>query len=448
MKHWLKQPYQGYLRNHDVHPDTEITQVGPGTDGGEYLRRTWQPLALSEELTDLPLLVKILDEELVLFRTQKGVLGLVEKHCSHRGASLEFGVATDEGIRCCYHGWHFAPDGTILETPNSPKNNNHKKFCHGAYPVHEFKGIIFTYMGPPDSVPDFPLLDTYEDYHDEKSDLIPYSLYYPCNWLQIAENTQDPVHSVFLHTSISGTQFDDSWGVMPVIDWVRTPLGMMNINVRRWKNNIWLRTTETILPNYNQAGAFWERPDDTKAFQRVATTRFFRPIDDTHTRVMGWRYFNDSVDPDHSGDPTAVGLDKIDAVGQIEDREYAEQQREPGDYEAIMSQGPIAIHERETWVSTDRGVGMMRKLVREGIAAVRDEKPFTALPQDVAGVVPTFTQDSVIERPPLEGCDDDKLIREYGKQYGQIVIASAKVNPEDRKAYLQAELDKLFIDKI
>ena len=116
MKHWLKQPYQGYLRNHDVHPDIEITQVGPGTDGGEYLRRTWQPLALAEELTDLPLLVKILNEELVLFRTQKGVLGLVEKHCSHRGASLEFGVATDEGIRCCYHGWHFAPDGTILDT--------------------------------------------------------------------------------------------------------------------------------------------------------------------------------------------------------------------------------------------------------------------------------------------------------------------------------------------
>jgi phenylpropionate dioxygenase-like ring-hydroxylating dioxygenase large terminal subunit len=448
MKHWLKQPYQGYLRNHDVHPDTEITQVGPGTDGGEYLRRTWQPVALSEELTDLPLLVKILNEELVLFRTQKGVLGLVEKHCSHRGASLEFGVATDEGIRCCYHGWHFAPDGTILETPNSPKNTNHKKFCHGAYPVHEFKGIIFTYMGPPDIVPDFPHLDTYEDYHDEKSDLIPYSLYYPCNWLQIAENTQDPVHSVFLHTSISGTQFDESWGVMPVIDWVRTPLGMMNINVRRWKDNIWLRTTETILPNYNQAGSFWERPDDVKAFQRVATTRFFRPIDDTHTRVMGWRFFNESVDPDHSGDPTAVGLNKIDAIGQIEDREYPEQQREPGDYEAIMSQGPIAIHERETWVDTDRGVGMMRKLVREGIAAVRDGKPFTALPIDVPGVVPTFTQDSVIERPPLAGCDDDKLIREYGKQYGQIVIASAKVNPEDRKAYLQAELDKLFIDKI
>lgn len=448
MKHWLKQPYSGYLRNHDVGPDVEITEVGPGTDGGEYLRRTWQPVALSEELLDLPLLVKLLGEELVLFRTTKGTLGLVEKHCSHRGASLEYGIATEKGIRCCYHGWHFAPDGTILETPNSPTNTNYKKFCHGAYPVKEFKGIIFAYMGPPDNVPDFPLLDTYQDYHDENSELVPYSLYYPCNWMQIAENTQDPVHSVFLHTSISGTQFDDSWGVMPVIDWVRTPLGMMNINVRRWKDNVWLRTTESILPNFNQAGAFWERPDDEKAFQRVATTRFFRPIDDTHTHVMGWRYFNDSVDPNKDGDPTAVGKDKIDAVGQLDDREREEQQREPGDYEAIKSQGPIAIHERETWVDTDRGVGMMRKLVRDGIRAVRDGAAFTSLPAKVSGVVPTFTQDSVIKRPPLEGYDDDKVIREYGKRYGQIVIESAKVNPEDRKAYLQAELDKLHIDKI
>ena len=144
--------------------------------------------ALAEEVEHLPLAIKILGEELVLFRTRKGALGLVYEHCAHRGASWEFGVATDDGIRCCYHGWHFAPDGTILETPNRPKNSNHKKFCHGAYPVHEFKGIIFTYMGPPDAVSDFPMLDTY---HEENSELVPYSLYYPCNWLQIAENTRN-----------------------------------------------------------------------------------------------------------------------------------------------------------------------------------------------------------------------------------------------------------------
>lgn len=448
MKHWLKQPYQAYLRNRDLREETEITEVGPGTGGGEYLRRTWQPVALSDEVKDLPLLVKILGEELVLFRTRKGAVGLVEKHCAHRGASLEFGVATDDGIRCCYHGWHFAPDGTILETPNSPKNTNHKKFCHGAYPVHEFKGIIFTYMGPPDTVPDFPVLDTYEDYHNENSELVPYSLHYPCNWLQIAENTQDPVHSCFLHTSISGAQFDESWGVIPVLDWIKTPLGMMNVNVRRWNDNVWLRTTETILPNYNQAGAFWEQPNDEKTFQRVATTRFFRPIDDTHTQVMGWRYFNHSVDPDGKGDASAVGKEKMDAVGQLDDRDRESQQREPGDYEAITSQGPVAIHERETWVDTDRGIGMMRKLVRDGIRAVRDGKPFTSLPVKVPDVVPTFTQDSVIRRPPLDGIDDDKVIKEYGRQYAQILFESAAVKPADRKAYLQEKLDSLYIDGI
>jgi phenylpropionate dioxygenase-like ring-hydroxylating dioxygenase large terminal subunit len=448
MKHWLKGPYQGYHRKHDMQADLEITQVGPGTPGGEYLRRAWQPVALSEEVQDLPLLVKILGEELVLFRTTKGAVGLVEKHCAHRRTSLEYGIATDRGIRCCYHGWHYAPDGTILETPNSPENTNHKKFCHGAYPVEEYKGIIFAFMGPPDELPDFPILDTYNDYHDENSLMVPYSLYYPCNWLQIAENTQDPVHSCFLHTKISGTQFDESWGVIPVIDWVRTPLGMMNVNVRRWKDNVWLRTTETILPNYNQAGAFWERPDEEKAFQRIAMARFFRPIDDTQTQVMGWRYFNDSVDPEGKGDATAVGKDKMDAVGQLDDRDRESQQRAPGDYEAIISQGPVAIHERETWVSTDRGIGMMRRLVRDGIRAVRDREPHASIPLRLQGAVPTFTQDSIISRPPLDGVDDDKVIREYGKRYAQILLESASVGPGERRAYLQEKLDTLIVKEL
>lgn len=448
MKHWLKNPYEAYLRDRSLREDTEITQVGPGTPGGEYLRRAWQPVALSEELSDLPLLVKVLGEELVLFRTTQGAVGLIEKHCAHRGASLEYGIPTDSGIRCCYHGWHFAPDGTILETPNSPTNTNYNKFCHGAYPTKEYRGIIFAYMGPPDTLPDFPILDTYEDYHNENSELVPYSLYYPCNWLQIAENTQDPVHSCFLHTSISGAQFDDSWGVIPVLDWIRTPLGMMNVNVRRWKNNVWLRTTETILPNYNQAGAFWERPDTEKTFQRVATTRFFRPIDDTHTHVMGWRYFNDIIDPDGKGDPSAVGKDKMDAIGQLDDRDHETQQREPGDYEAIVSQGPVAIHARETWVETDRGVGMMRRLIKEGIHAVRDGEPFTSLPKKVNGVVPTFTQDSIVERPPLEGLDDREAIREYGKRFAQIVLDSAQVDPRSRRSHLQDRLEKLLVDKL
>src|SRR5436305_1858231 len=84
-------------------PD-ELTVVGPGTPMGELLRRYWQPVCTSDELRDLPRRVKILCEELVLFREGKGRVGALEPHCSHRGTSLEYGRIEDQGIRCCYHG--------------------------------------------------------------------------------------------------------------------------------------------------------------------------------------------------------------------------------------------------------------------------------------------------------------------------------------------------------
>ena len=115
------------------------------------------------------------------------------------------------------------------------------------------------------------------------NDLVPFSLHYPCNWLQVLENTQDPVHSVFLHTRISGVQFAPSWGALPELDYVETPLGMMNVNMRRWKSAVWLRTTEVIFPNINQAGALYETGEKEKTLARVSLTRWMRPCDDTGT---------------------------------------------------------------------------------------------------------------------------------------------------------------------
>ena len=155
----LRAPNSAYRRARAVPVDDEVVRVGRGTDGGEYLRRAWQPVCLSQELGDVPKVVRLLDEELVLFRTQAGQLGLVEKHCSHRGASLEYGLPTEAGLQCCYHGWHFAPDGTILDTPNDPESTVKERLFHPAYPVHEYRGIIFAYMGLPEDVPAFPILD-------------------------------------------------------------------------------------------------------------------------------------------------------------------------------------------------------------------------------------------------------------------------------------------------
>src|SRR5437667_4586697 len=104
--------------------DQELTRVGPGTPCGEYLRRFWQPIILSEELRDLPRRLRVLGEDLVAFRDQSGAAGLLELHCPHRGTSLEFGLIGEKGIRCCYHGWLFDVDGRILETPRRTRRQH------------------------------------------------------------------------------------------------------------------------------------------------------------------------------------------------------------------------------------------------------------------------------------------------------------------------------------
>src|SRR5215468_11303850 len=196
---FLTSRYGAYYHRDVPKEDTELTHVGPGTPCGEYLRRFWQPICFSDDLRDLPLRVTILGEELVAFRDFRGTVGLLELHCPHRGTSLEFGLISNRGIRCCYHGWLFDVDGTILETPGEPANSTLKdRLCHGAYPIHEYNGIVFAYMGPPDKQPEFPLLDTFE--------LPGYKLMaraptlWECNWLQVKENSMDPAHLAFLHT--------------------------------------------------------------------------------------------------------------------------------------------------------------------------------------------------------------------------------------------------------
>ena len=435
----VRRPFGGYLKRHGVSEDTELTHVEPGTPGGEYLRRFWQPVALSEELGELPIPVRMLGEDLVLFRTAKGELGLLERHCSHRGSSLEFGICSDAGIRCCYHGWHYAIDGTILETPNDPASGIKDRICHPAYPVEEHAGIIFAYMGPPDECPNFPKLDTWDE---DGNELIPFSLHYPCNWLQVIENTMDPVHSVFLHTRISGVQFAESWGQLPEVDYVETPLGVMNVNMRRWKDMVWLRTTEIITPNINQAGGLYEPAESEKTLARVSLTRWMRPVDSTNTLVIGWRHVNDRVDPG-MGVPDDIGLEKIDFVGQTKGRDYQEAQREPGDFEAIVYQRPIAIHALENLCGSDRGVALLRRVLRRNIRAIADGKRLESPILTSDGPHGTFTQDTIREIPATGEADDEQdraLLREVGTIGSADLIDSFGLDPEARAQRIDAAL--------
>ena len=142
-------PYCGYLQAGPPPPDdAQMTRVGPGTPCGKFLRRFWHPVAMSSEINDLPVALRILGEDLVAFRDKRGQIGVLHRHCSHRGTSLEYGIVSERGIRCCYHGWLYDVDGTILETPGEPPDSKLKdSFYHGAYPAIEYKGLVFTYMG-------------------------------------------------------------------------------------------------------------------------------------------------------------------------------------------------------------------------------------------------------------------------------------------------------------
>src|SRR5581483_3102274 len=156
-------PFSAYFKRDVPEADAELTRVGPGTPCGEYLRRFWHPVGLSAGLKDLPRAVRILGEELVLFRSGEGAVGLLQLHCPHRGTSLEYGTVERRGLRCCYHGWLYGVDGRILDTPGEPEDSSYKdRFTHGAYPTLEYKGLVFAYMGPPDQQPAFPIFDMYD----------------------------------------------------------------------------------------------------------------------------------------------------------------------------------------------------------------------------------------------------------------------------------------------
>lgn len=426
--------FAGYGNTDVPEHDAELTEVGPGTPCGEYMRRAWQPVAMTSEVGDLPRPIRVLGEDLVLFRDGAGRYGLLHRHCAHRGASLEFGIIQERGIRCCYHGWHYDIDGTILELPSEPADSPiARKVCQGAYPVIEFRGIVFAFLGPMDECPAFPVYDTMAE---EGIDAVPFSLATPCNWLQVFENTQDPIHVIHLHARSSGVQFGEASGADQVIEYRETPLGMINIQTRHWGNHLWTRTTDTLLPNANQTGAIWEEAETSKYFQRVSMTRWMVPVDDTNTVTIGWRYYAPHLDPLGLGDPGAVGKEAIDYMGQIPDRSVDARQRQPGDYEAQVSQRPIAVHALEHRATSDRGVAMLRRLVRDGIRSVaRGERLRDQGPSPVA----TYCQDTVHPAPEAV---DEALLGSFGTRVAEAVMATDSATPTARVEALRAACDE------
>ncbi|MGH8797426.1 MAG: Rieske 2Fe-2S domain-containing protein, partial [Caldimonas sp.] len=172
-----------------------ITRIGPGTDCGALMRSYWQPAALLDEFDprlDSALAlrpvkaVRLLGQDLVLFKDASGRFGLLDRHCPHRGADLAFGRHEAEGLRCPFHGWKFAADGTCLETPAEPAGSTLcNKVRARSYPVREQSGVLFAWLGPEGSVP--PALPQFDCFVAPASHSFAFKGLWQANWLQAFE---------------------------------------------------------------------------------------------------------------------------------------------------------------------------------------------------------------------------------------------------------------------
>ena len=406
--------YQGYFKRDVPREDERLTHTDPGTPMGELMRRYWQPVCLSAQLKALPLAIRIMGEELVAFRDGAGRIGVLHRHCSHRGASLEFGRIAERGIRCCYHGWHFDVDGTILDTPGEPPNSSIKlNASHGAYPAREAHGLVFAYMGPPAELPDFPDYDTL---NLPGVELVPYSIRHDCNWLQVHENLMDPLHAVFLHSRMGAVQLTEAWGEMPATEWLELGDRVCYIASRRIGDNVWVRFNEVSTPNFGQVGGFWEDGLAEVFFQRVGATRWTVPIDNKHCLILGLRHFSAELEAKGIGNKALVGLESLDIYGQTGDRPYEEMQSNTGDWEVEVSQRPIAVHSLEHRGTTDRGVVLLRNHL---LRALKSPPAPTAA---VDGIVPTYTSNTVLRIPAAEGADDRALLAAIGRAVKSAIV--------------------------
>lgn len=367
----------------------ELTHVGAGTPMGELLRRYWQPICLSDELKDLPRRARLLCEDLVAFRDGQGNVGVLDLHCSHRGTSLEWGRVEEDGLRCCYHGWKYDVEGSVIEMPCEPEGHaRRRRVEHPAYPVMEFGGLLFVYMGPPDKQPLFPMYDIWDLRYRHDVVLKGMRIWEDCfigyvrdcNWLQSLENAVDPWHLFALHTMISGPQFHGalSDAARPEIDFEETPIGVRyHLERDLPTGNRLIRYGQVAVPNIILIPNIHERGTRLIEGDKPSEVTWAVPIDDTHLgglSIVAWPLVDGEPDPNWRPRTDTVTYDdrgtKI-RPGDQRNRLYEERQRRPDDMEAQEGQRAIAIHDLETLVSSDRGISMLRRMLKQQLDRIR-----------------------------------------------------------------------------
>lgn len=332
--------------------NARLTQVGPGTPMGRLLRRYWHPIAHETDLEpQRPVKrIGILGEKLILFRTEGGSLGLVQESCPHRGASLYYGSLEHDGVRCSYHGWLFNCIGNCLDQPFELKSFKAKVKLQ-AYHVRQLGGLIFAYLGPPESQPGLPHWDIlvrqdgtrcFETQPDLK-----------CNWLQIQENAVDVTHTFYLHAEL--------FRRVGIPDKSGFGRGMIQYGFQPFR---WGIVKSWVYSGNDGEG--WGNPLIFPNALRIETEMHWRvPIDDQTTRIF-WVTFQ----PDATGSPRAAGSVVEQPPRQDPRGEYLLDTFMGQDAMAWESAGTVFDRSRENLGSSDVGIVMFRSMLKAGLRAL------------------------------------------------------------------------------
>lgn len=345
-----------------------LTRVGPGTPAGTLLRRYWHALAPAAEVSDAKpkKRVRILGENLLLYRNRNGGYGLVAERCSHRGASLYYGFVEDDGIRCAYHGWKYDACGKCLEQPfENPQSGFNEKIQHPAYPVEKLGGLLFAYLGPPDKKPLLPKWDVLVRQDGLKK--IDVCEVLQCNWLQAMENSVDPTHTYYLHSHTLKLKGDKDY-----VPFHYQQLSKIDFELVVEPNWAGIQKQRIFAGDGVPAEAPHPLIFPNILFVPVRTgyaMHFRTPIDDANTQVFQFR-FSPTKDGSVAVQPKDPPFEFI--ATKNEDGEFHLNHFASQDHMAWETQGPIADRTGEHLGEADRGVIMLRKLLRDQIIAAQN----------------------------------------------------------------------------
>ncbi|GAA4336693.1 aromatic ring-hydroxylating dioxygenase subunit alpha [Pigmentiphaga soli] len=375
-----------------------LARVGPGTPAGELLRRYWMPVSAACELTEEKPIkdVRILGEDLTLFRMpmEPGEkvprYGLVGRHCPHRLAAFTYGHVDKEGIRCPYHGWKFSAAGRCLEQPAEPANSSYKdRIHHAAYPVRRLAGVLFAYMGPLPA-PELPRWDVLAREDGRRWGVIESVI--ECNWLQAMENSVDPAHLYWLHGFLASpnmpvsTERFHALGVQPDYEekheFFRFDFGIQKLRTTQgakpgdpplleqhplvFPTSLRLVLGIDAVRAQGFAAAKEFTPEET-SLGYLHNMQLRVPIDDTHTMQYQVSFMpSDTLTSSPDYDDVPFEYCPLKENGVVNMNIVTAQ-----DALAWESQGGLTDRSLENLGVSDKGIVLLRKLIKEQIEIVR-----------------------------------------------------------------------------